>query len=94
MTYRRQLVGWKDLKVMGWPLSRAHTWRKMKATITVSRKGKDGDRVERVIPNPDRFPQCVKLGWHPNSPPVWRLADVRNYFGKHGLVLDGTDESP
>jgi predicted DNA-binding transcriptional regulator AlpA len=24
------IVGWKDLKALGWPYSRTHTWRMMK----------------------------------------------------------------
>lgn len=29
-TVKRLLVSWSDLKKMGWPYSRAHTWRMMK----------------------------------------------------------------
>lgn len=31
MSDRPLIVGWKGLKVMGWPYSRAHTWRLMEA---------------------------------------------------------------
>lgn len=29
-TVKRLLVSWSDLKKMGWPYSRTHTWRMMK----------------------------------------------------------------
>jgi hypothetical protein len=54
-------------------------------TIEVSRKSKNGGREVQVIPNPDQFPKCSKLGWHPNSPPVWKVTDVLTYFEAHGL---------
>ena len=31
MTGERLLVSWADLRKMGWPYSRTHTWRMMKA---------------------------------------------------------------
>ena len=87
-TVRPLIVGWRDLQKMGWPYGRVHTWRLMSDTITVSRKLKgEKRRVAEVIPNPDRFPRCVKLGSHRNSHPVWRVSDVLAYFEAHGLAV-------
>ena len=33
MSERPLIVGWKRLKSMGWPYSRAHTWRLMAAGV-------------------------------------------------------------
>ena len=33
MSERPLIVGWKGLKRMGWPYSRAHTWRLMAAGV-------------------------------------------------------------
>ena len=30
MTHKRMIVDWKGLKALGWPYSRAHTWRMMR----------------------------------------------------------------
>jgi hypothetical protein len=30
MTHQRMIVDWKGLKALGWPYSRAHTWRMMR----------------------------------------------------------------
>ena len=81
------VVDWKGLQKMGWPYSRAQTWRKMKPTIEVSRRLPDGRREVLVIPNPDRFPKCEKLGWHSSSHPVWKVSDVLAYFEAHGLQV-------
>jgi hypothetical protein len=84
----RLIVDFDGLLKMGWPYSRSHTWRKMEPTITVSRKVRgQKTRVAEVIPNPDPFPTGTKLGWHPNSPYVWRVVDVLGYFEAHGLRL-------
>ena len=64
------LVTWKDLKALGWPYSRAHTWRLMK----------DG-----------KFCQCVKLGGHRNSHPVWKWLDVLEWLRSYGLVIEEVD---
>jgi hypothetical protein len=94
-TVRPLIVGWKDLQKMGWPYSRAETWRRMKPTITVSRKVKgEKRRVVQVIPNPDPFPACVKLGPHHNSHPVWLVSKVLAYFEAHGLAVTQDWEAP
>jgi len=80
------IVDWKGLKRMGWPYSRAQTWRLMSATITVTERVKGQKRrVAREIENPDRFPQCFKLTVHTNGHPVWRVVDVLAFFEAHGL---------
>jgi hypothetical protein len=61
----------------------------MKATIEVSRKLANGRREVKVIPNPDPFPKCTKLGWHRNSPIVWKVSEVLAYFEAHGLSVTG-----
>ena len=66
----------------------------MAPTITVSRKLKNGTREEKVIPNPDPFPKCSKLGVHVKSPPVWKFADVLAYFKAHGLDFTDLDTAP
>ncbi len=68
---RPLVVGWKDLRRMGWPYSRAHTWRMMY----------DPDYTD------DPFPRCQKLGTHRNSHPVWRVSLVLAYFEAHGLQV-------
>lgn len=73
MSIRPLIVDWKGLKRMGWPLSRAHTWRLMF----------DPDYAANA------FPACRKLGKHRNSHPVWRVSDVIAYFKTFGLdVID------
>jgi hypothetical protein len=94
-TEKRLIVGWDGLRKMGWPYSRAHTWRLMEKTITVSRKVKgEKRRVAEVLPNPDPFPSCVKLGAFPNSHPVWRVSQVLAYFEAHGLAVTQDYEAP
>ena len=73
MSIRPLIVDWKGLKRMGWPFSRAHTWRLMF----------DPDYAGNA------FPACRKLGKHHNSHPVWRVSDVIAYFKTFGLdVID------
>ena len=81
------VVDWNGLLQMGHVFSRTHTWRKMAATVTVTRKFGDGTREKRVIPNPDPFPKCVKLGTHQSSRVVWRVAEVLAYYEAHGLAV-------
>jgi hypothetical protein len=71
MSNRPLIVDWNGLKKLGWPLSRAHTWRMMY----------DPDYGD------NRFPACRELGVHRNSHPVWRVAEVLSYFETHGLKL-------
>ena len=71
MSHKPLIVNWKGLRKLGWPFSRAHTWRKMF----------DPDYAD------DRFPPCHKLGKHTNSPPVWRVLEVLAYFEAHGLKV-------
>jgi hypothetical protein len=85
---KRLVVGWDGLQKMGWPYSRTQTWRLMQPTITVSRKVRgQKTRVAEVLPNPDPFPLCVKLGAFRNSHPVWRVSQVLAYFEAHGLAV-------
>jgi hypothetical protein len=80
---------------MGWPYSRAQTWRLMNETITVSRKVRgEKRRVAEATPNPDRFPVCVKLGPHHNSHPVWRVSELLAYFEAHGLAVTQDWQAP
>lgn len=71
MSKKPLIVNWKGLLKMGWPYSRAHTWRMMF----------DPDYAD------NRFPPCRKLGNHRNSPPVWRVLDVLSFFEARGLEL-------
>jgi predicted DNA-binding transcriptional regulator AlpA len=87
MSTKKLIVDWIGLLGFGHPFSRAHTWRKMAATITVTRKLRDGTQEKWVIPNPDPFPKCTKLGPHRNSPVVWRVSDVLAYYEAHGLKV-------
>ncbi len=82
------IVDWKGLKAMGWPYSRAHTWRLMAPTVKATKRFRGRhDPVATEIPNPDPFPRCFKLGRHRNSHPVWRVSDVLAHFETHGLRL-------
>lgn len=74
---RPLIVDWKGLKKLGWPYSRAHTWRLMAGFW----ENEKGEKV--VVPHP--FPKCRKLGSHPNGHPVWRYVEIVSYFEQHGL---------
>ena len=85
---RRLIVDWLGLKRMGWPYSRAQTWRMMQLEILrTSGSRRKGTYREWVEPNPDPFPGCRKLGGFRNSHPVWRVVDVLAYFEAHGLAV-------
>jgi hypothetical protein len=85
---RTLIVDWKGLQRMGWPYCRAHTWRLMAETVKAKKRLRGRhDLVATEIPNPDRFPQCFKLGHHRNSHPVWRVSEVLAYFEAHGLAV-------
>jgi hypothetical protein len=80
------IVDWKGLKNLGWPYSRAQTWRLMADTVKAMRHvSGQRQKVAMDIPNPDPFPKCFKLGPHRGSHPVWRVAQVLAYFEAHGL---------
>jgi hypothetical protein len=65
-------LNWRALKeTIGWPDSRANTWRRM-----------FDDRYSH-----DPFPACRKIGNHPNSYPIWYTPDVLDYFKRHGLPV-------
>jgi hypothetical protein len=82
------IVDWRGLKRMGWPYSRAQTWRLMADAITVTEKVNGRKtRVARRIPNPDPFPRCFKLTSHHNGHPVWRVSELLAYFEAHGLKV-------
>ena len=85
---KRLIVDWHGLKRMGWPFSRAHTWRMMQPEILRSSGSRrKGTYREWVEPNPVRFPRCKKLGSFRNSPPVWRMADVLAFFEAFDLAV-------
>jgi len=87
-TEKRLIVDWHGLKRMGWPFSRAHTWRMMESEILRSSGSRrKGTYREWVEPNPDPFPSCKKLNSFRNSHPVWRMADVLAFFEAHGLAV-------
>ena len=95
MSIRPLIVDWKGLKQMGWPYSRAQTWRLMSDEITVTRKVKGRkDRQAQVIPNPDPFPKAFKLTAHHNAHPVWRVTLVIAYFEAHGLQVTNDWNAP
>lgn len=82
------VVNWKVLKeLLGWPYSRAHTWRLMQESYEVERRTKEEGIVVIVIRNPDPFPPCFKLGEFQNSPPVWLTKDVLAWFRRRGIPL-------
>ena len=62
-------IDWTSIKKMGWPYSKAHTWRLMFDKQFAS----------------DPFPSCHKFTPYKNSHPLWRLEDVEAYFKSHGL---------
>jgi predicted DNA-binding transcriptional regulator AlpA len=71
MSTKPLIVDWKGLRKLGWPMSRAHTWRMMYDPNY-------GD---------NRFPACRKLGSHRSSRVAWRVAEVLAYFEAHGLKV-------
>jgi hypothetical protein len=82
------IVDWEGLLRMGWPFSRAETWRRMKKTRRRSSGSrKDGTYKEWIEPNPNPFPPCQKLGDFPNSPPCWKVSAVLAYFETYGLQV-------
>jgi hypothetical protein len=78
MSEKPLIVNWKGLRRMGWPYSRAHTWRMMY----------DPEYAD------SRFPAARKLGKHRNSPPVWRVLDVLAYLETHGLKVANDWNAP
>ncbi len=63
---------WKALKqLLGWPYSRAHTWRMMYE-----------ERDEKK-----KFPLCGKLGPHRNSHPIWYTPMVLDWFRRQGMPV-------
>lgn len=72
------IVDWKGLRRMGWPYSRAHTWRMMYDEAYAD----------------DSFPKCRKLGKSRNSHPVWRVVELLAYFEAHGLQVSGDWHAP
>lgn len=78
MSIKPLVVDWKGLKRMGWPYSRAHTWRMMH----------DPDYAD------NRFPAERKLGKDRNSHPVWRVSDILAYFKIFGLNVDDDWNAP
>lgn len=69
-------ISWKQLKeLLGWPYSRAHTWRMMF----------EDDYAH------DPFPLRGKLGSHKSSHPLWYTPAVLDYFKRHGLPTPDID---
>lgn len=83
MSVQRLLVDWKALKQMGWPYSRAHTWRLMAPGWEQDRKTERGLETYWVE-NRDPFPACIKLG--NGGRVVWRYEDILAYLKRHGLA--------
>ena len=81
------VVGWNGLKRIGWPYSRAHTYRLMSLMIPDPTHKPKWNEEHRMIPNPDPFPACHKLVNHRNAHPVWRVSEVLAYFEAHGLPV-------
>ena len=71
MSNKPLIVDWRSLRRMGWPYSRAHTWRMMFDPAYAD----------------DSFPKCRKLGKHRNAHPVWPVRVVLAYFEAHGLPV-------
>jgi hypothetical protein len=95
MTIKRQFVDFVTLQRIGWPYSKVHTLRKSEAQIQRSEGSRrKGTFRQWLEPNPDPFPAPTKLGWHPNSPLLWPFDKVKEYFEKHGLVLQDMDDTP
>jgi hypothetical protein len=87
------IVDWKGLKKLGWPYSRVQTWRLMEPEIhrVSGSKFKGTDKhKEWVEPNPNPFPQCVKLFDHRGGRVVWRYAEIVAYLKKRGLYTEPT----
>ena len=89
MTYEgRLIVDWHGLQKLGWPFSRAHTWRLMETEILRSSGSRrNGTYREWLEPNPRVFPRCEKLGPFRNSHPVWVFAEVLAWLEAHNLTL-------
>jgi hypothetical protein len=65
-------LSWKALKLLlGWPYSRAHTWRMMHE-----------ERDEKK-----KFPLCGKLRSHRNSHPIWYTPQVLDYLKRQGMAV-------
>lgn len=79
MMNRQLMVDWKGLKELGWPYSRAHTWRLMDGGWE-NAKG-EWVAVER------RFPPCARIGNGPGARLVWPYQAVLEYFQQCGLTL-------
>ena len=92
---KRLIVDWHGLKQMGWPFSRAHTYRLMQRDIfRSSGSRRKGTYREWAEPNPDPFPCSRKLGVYRNSHPVWLMAEVLAYFKAHGLAVMQDSQAP
>lgn len=76
---RPLIVDWKGLKALGWPYSRAHTWRLMAG-------GWEKPNGEwYAVEHP--FPHCRKLGNGPQAHPMWETEEVIAYFRLFGLAV-------
>jgi len=75
MPYKVKLplyISWKALlNRLGWPYSRANTWRMM---------------FEPAYAH-DPFPACRKFIAHRNGHPLWYTPEVLDYIKRHGLPV-------
>ena len=87
MEIKPLVVTFAGLLRMGWPYSRANTYRMMAAEIPDPEHKPVGVEEQRMIPNPDPFPVARKLKPHRSSHPLWVVSQVLDYFEKHGLPV-------
>lgn len=90
MSTKPLIVDWKGLKNLGWPYSRAETWRRMEKERKRSKGSRrKGNFSEWVEPNPRPFPKFRKFDEFRNSHPVWIVSEVLAYFEAHSLPVTG-----
>lgn len=71
-------IDWKGLKALGWPYSRAHTWRMIDGGY------EDAYGKWHAIEPP--FPQCVKVGSGKFARCLWERRKLEEYFKLTGLI--------
>lgn len=76
---RPLIVDWKGLKTLGWPYSRAHTWRLMAGGW------EDAHGEWHAVRHP--FPKCTKLGNGPQAHPVWKYDEIIEYLKLFGIEV-------
>jgi len=85
---QRLIVDYEGLVAMGWPYSKAHTWRLMEPEIRRSSGSRiKGTYKEWFVPNLRVFPRGRKMDDEcRNSPYVWRVSDILDYLKKHHII--------